>query len=392
MPLNTFVAGNPGSVRTTAEAVSRLARGVDDIASGWQHALTGSESVWEGTAGDAFRSKSTATGQDADALTALFDGLSSALTAFADELTTVQARMAQAVEVAIGGGLRMLGSALILEPGPMPLPPAEQRRQQRAFHEARETVAQARTWEKVAHERLIAALRSNAHGLRNIGRAEVWARVAAAATWPPAAALAGSAAVMDDRAAEATRGAFERAATTGPAAVRGLWGSLTGPQRADLADRFPQLVGNTDGVPVAARDQANRSILGAQRRAISAELDVLGNRIHADFERHGRSDTSKGKEIKQLTEALRGLDALQGRLGASAAASDHYLLGIDSTAAQRGQTIIAHGNPDHADNTMTLVPGTFSDLGDASDYVAQNDKVLARANELSDGKNAAITW
>jgi pimeloyl-ACP methyl ester carboxylesterase len=41
---------------------------------------------------------------------------------------------------------------------------------------------------------------------------------------------------------------------------------------------------------------------------------------------------------------------------------------------------------------MTLVPGTFSDLGDAADYVAQNDKVLNRADELSPGNNVAITW
>ncbi|MFR9731812.1 alpha/beta hydrolase [Saccharopolyspora sp. MS10] len=300
--------------------------------------------------------------------------------------------MAQAEQVAVGGGLAMMGRTLILEPGPMPLAPAELVRQSTAFREARETVAQARVIERTAHERLAAALRSNSAGLELLERAGGWERAAASATSPAAASLAAAAARMDDRALSATRTMIEKAAATGPAAVHGVWSALTGAQRDELADRFPRLVGGTDGVPAAARDRANRSVFAAQRRAVVTELDAARTRLREDFARHGRSDTARGSEIKELGEALRGMDALQAALGPSAETTGYYLLGLDSTAGHRGQVIVAHGNPDLAEHTMTSVPGTFSDLGNAAEYVALNDDVLHRANELSGGRNAVITW
>ncbi|TWF92907.1 alpha/beta hydrolase [Saccharopolyspora dendranthemae] len=392
MPLNIFVACDPGSVRETVSAVRQLASGVDDAASGWQRTITNSEAGWEGQAGGAFRAKAGTTRRDADALANLFNGLGQALTAFADDLTTVKARMAQAQQVATSGGLRMMGAHLILEPGPMPLQPDQQQRQQTAYREAQETINQARSMEKAAHERLAAALKGNADGLQHIGSAGGWAQAAAAATSPAAQALAGAATLMDDRALNATKGMFERAASTSPAAVSGLWGALTSAQQADLMGRFPQMVGNTDGVPSATRDLANRSILQSQRAAITNQIGTLHKQIQDEFERTGHSETSKGHKIRELNEALRGIDSLQNKIGESAAQSDYYLLGLDSTAENRGQAIVAHGNPDFADNTMTLVPGTYSDLGGVTDDVTRNDQVLNRANELSPGNNVAITW
>lgn len=157
-------------------------------------------------------------------------------------------------------------------------------------------------------------------------------------------------------------------------------------------DRFPQMVGSTNGIPAVTRDQANRSILASQRQAVAGQLDAVKNQMREEFEREGHSDTSKGKQIKELSEALHGIDQMQGKLGPAAEASNYYLLGLDSTAEHRGQAIIAHGNPDHADNTMTMVPGTYSDLGGVVDYVEDNDKVLQQADAQSDSRNVAITW
>ncbi|QGK72426.1 hypothetical protein GIY23_19460 [Allosaccharopolyspora coralli] len=92
----------------------------------------------------------------------------------------------------------------------------------------------------------------------------------------------------------------------------------------------------------------------------------------------------------ELEQALEGIDKLENNL----TPGEKFLLGIDSTAGGRGQVIVASGNPDTADNTMTLVPGTFHDLGDATDYVARNDKMLERADAMSSPgtENAAIMW
>ncbi|QUH05718.1 hypothetical protein HUO13_02020 [Saccharopolyspora erythraea] len=96
---------------------------------------------------------------------------------------------------------------------------------------------------------------------------------------------------------------------------------------------------------------------------------------------------SQAEEIRQ---ALEGLDKVEKKIQQP----DHYLLGIDATASGgRGQAIIAHGNPDTAQNVMTTVPGTYSDLGDVVDYVNSSDRVMQRAHAMAPGQSfASITY
>lgn len=385
MSLSIFVAGNPGSVRVSAEAIRQLGAGVEETATGWHRTRSGSEADWDGRAGDAFRDTAGRNGRDADVLAELFTGTADALTVFADDLDTVRSRMEQARQVAVSGGLKMMGESLILEPGPMPLPPEEQKRQQKAFDDAKGTIEQARQLERAAHERLVDLLNRNAEALARIGQAEAWSKAAETATSP----LALAAVAMDVRVTDATRAMFEKALPGGPASVHSMWASLSEAQRADLIAKYPQMVGGTDGVPCVDRDRANRAILASQRAQIVSELQKMDNLI--------RNGGAKGSELSyhmnrrdELREALEGID----RLSANLTPGENFLLGIDSTAGGRGQAIIASGNPDLADNTLTLVPGTFSDLGDAQDYVARNDAMLERANAMSPPgtKNAAIVW
>jgi alpha/beta hydrolase family protein len=70
-----------------------------------------------------------------------------------------------------------------------------------------------------------------------------------------------------------------------------------------------------------------------------------------------------------------------------------YLLSIDSVANNRGQVIIASGNPDTADHVVTTVPGTYSSLGDAMDYVQRGDALIGRAQQLAPLESfASITY
>lgn len=259
-------------------------------------------------------------------------------------------------------------------------------KQEAAFKEAQAIVAEARRLETTAHEKFLAALKTNSSSLDHIGQRDAWAKAAAHATSPAAVELASAATMLDDKAANATKSMFERAMHGGPHEVRGMWASLTSAQQADLTGRFPQMVGSTDGVPAVARDQANRSRLEGQRQAVVNKLREERERLDPDHE-----NAHDWARIDELEEALAGIDKLKATL--EAPGSNHYLLGIDSIAHGRGRVIIASGNPDTADHVMTSVPGTTADLGGATGDVQRNDAMLQRARELAPGQEVAgVTW
>src|SRR5690606_29303411 len=55
-------------------------------------------------------------------------------------------------------------------------------------------------------------------------------------------------------------------ADTDPAEVNRWWKSLTWDQQQYLIHHYPELIGNLDGIPIMARDQANRAHLAQAMR------------------------------------------------------------------------------------------------------------------------------
>ncbi|MEH1169814.1 alpha/beta hydrolase [Micromonospora sp. CPCC 205539] len=166
-----------------------------------------------------------------------------------------------------------------------------------------------------------------------------------------------------------------------PAVVRAWWSGLTPAQRRWLVGHEPALVGRLDGVPVAARDQANRLRLDAWREELLAERRRLLGRVPpgpaASVRLHG------------LAARLAGLDALSGRLAAGDPRA--YLLGLDPTG--EGRVVVALGDPDHADRVLTYVPGMTAGLDDAPGELDRAARVLGRCAALAPGeRSAAVLW
>ena len=166
------------------------------------------------------------------------------------------------------------------------------------------------------------------------------------------------------------------AAGAEPAAVRDWWEGLTAAQRRWLVLREPATIGRLDGVPVAARDQANRLLLETQRAGL----------LH----RWARRRDRPGLELARVEAALTGLDAIEDRLAADSGPRA-YLLGLDT--AGDGRVIVAVGNPDRADNVLTYVPGMTSDLARADREFARALQVVRRCVELGPTEQtAAVLW
>ncbi|MDI2031683.1 alpha/beta hydrolase [Saccharopolyspora sp. TS4A08] len=409
--LNTWVAGNPGAMRGYAQQVHKLSSGVEKVATGAFDARNQAASEWDGAASEAFQGWTSQQGGDGDALAGMFGRVASAVEAWCDEIDTVKSRMEQAKQVANGGGLIVLRD-LIYPPKPLPAadpnaipgsgtqPPQAQSEAAQAKHaqaeaayaEAEATVTQARDMERSAHAQLIRALDAAKNDVGLISQAGVWEQAGANPSSPAGTALAGAATAMETRAAEATKGIFEQATAHGPAATRACWDSLSTAQRADLMDRFPQMIGNGNGLPTTVRHEANLALLASQRQALESKYRAVQQRI-ADI-RPGDGLAAEKERLEtqkeQLEESLAGLK----QLDTTVHQPGHYLLGIDATASGgRGQAIIANGNPDTAQNVMTTVPGTYSDLGDVMNYSTDADKVMQRAQALEPNQSfASITY
>ncbi|GAB2703223.1 alpha/beta hydrolase [Kitasatospora kifunensis] len=124
----------------------------------------------------------------------------------------------------------------------------------------------------------------------------------------------------------------------GPAAVAAWWRGLPPEEQQRLITTRPDLIGNRDGLPAAARDQANRLLL---------------RRYLADYAAHSwLSDADQAK--------LAGFRAIQDRLDRSGGTPPVFLYGIGDQG--QGRAILSFGDPDTATNVSTYVPGLGSEL------------------------------
>ena len=172
------------------------------------------------------------------------------------------------------------------------------------------------------------------------------------------------------------------AAGAGPAEVGRWWAGLTPAERRWLVAREPALVGRLDGVPVTARDQANRLLLAARRAALLARERELLSRAP-----RGPVEVAR---LARVAAALRGLDGLAERLAAPGPPRA-YLLGLDP--AGDGRAIVALGNPDRAGAVLTYVPGMTADLADAPGELGRAARVLDRCAALAPAEEtAAVLW
>lgn len=176
-------------------------------------------------------------------------------------------------------------------------------------------------------------------------------------------------------------GAYQPPAGADPALVRLWWGQLTPAQRRWLVSHEAAMIGRLDGVPVAARDQANRLLLTVRRAALLAERAILAHRF------------PRGPlELAALTHVDRrivGLDGIEHRL--TEGVPRGYLLGLDP--AGDGRAMVALGNPDRAANVLTYVPGMTSDLASFGGELGRAERVAARCTELDpQAETAAVLW
>ncbi|MEV0650208.1 alpha/beta hydrolase [Phytomonospora sp. NPDC050363] len=179
-----------------------------------------------------------------------------------------------------------------------------------------------------------------------------------------------------------------------PAEVNAWWKSLTPAEREALKNEYPERIGDLDGVPAKDRDDANRLKLDDRRQAIDDRVRQIDGELANN--RPGLDEDALAEERRELLGERAVLDKLENRLDEVDARGGEktFLLKIDPTGD--GKAIVAVGDPDKADNIVTYVPGTTTDLGNIGDDGSDIDRTAIMQTDaaaLDPGKKtSSILW
>ncbi|GAA2826049.1 alpha/beta hydrolase [Crossiella cryophila] len=173
------------------------------------------------------------------------------------------------------------------------------------------------------------------------------------------------------------------------------WRKLSPEEQLRLIREQPELVAGLDGLPTAARDDANRLLLGrtsedlrAQARRLREEATRLdGGIVPQSGEGVGGADPVNRAgllaEADRLDQRAKHLDELSARLGPdvgydprnpTAGDQKYFLLGFDN--ADDGRAIVSRGNPDTAANVATLIPGISHNISTLATPSAPGEQTI----------------
>ncbi|MFH8872145.1 alpha/beta hydrolase [Streptomyces griseus] len=181
-------------------------------------------------------------------------------------------------------------------------------------------------------------------------------------------AIPGSGARVDAEVRDAERahlsGRIPQNAT--PAGNKAWWDGLSPEERERYIELVPERIGNLDGIPVLARDAANR-------RNLPALIDKL-----------------EGVDTDKARDQLAGLREIDRQLKENGK-PPMYLIGIGDEG--NGRAIVSFGNPDASQHVSAYVPGLNTSL---DEEFAKNDLGRARDTAIGaqgyDESTASIVW
>jgi WXG100 family type VII secretion target len=146
-----------------------------------------------------------------------------------------------------------------------------------------------------------------------------------------------------------------------PKEVKDWWKSLPQDKRDQLLRDWPDKLGNLNGIPVVDRDKANQAVMHQDINRV-AEVAAARNVTVEEVLAHPDSYGMNPQMMARYNNALKVQEALN---------TDHLKTGAQTYLQVYepeefkgdGRAAIAIGDPDHADNTAVVVPGTGNSVG-----------------------------
>ncbi|WP_051055177.1 MULTISPECIES: alpha/beta hydrolase [Kitasatospora] len=368
MDVPTLRDADPERLFGAADAYAALAEAFSGHADTWRTGVDGRvrHSGWTGTAADgAHRSLSRTTGKLAAAHLEL-SRIAPVLREGAEAFLSARSKLRAALAYAAAHGFTVADDGGVSWPAPTPAelhdPDAADRSRQGG--DLRDRIADALT--EAAHADQVTAQR--------LRRYTEDARTGAGLD-PGTAAMRLNSAVVDALSPLGGGEDLVRAGLPGkdapPTEVNAWWKSLPPDEQQRLLQAYPAELGNRDGLPTPARDQANR-----------INLDRLVTELS------GRQDLSDWDRKK-----LEGFRAIQGRLAEERGKQPPAYLMVIGDQGQ-GRAAIAYGNPDTADDVVAYVPGLNTEVKNMAGGDANRARDLWQAAHDTDPSRstASIAW
>ncbi|UOZ04063.1 alpha/beta hydrolase [Amycolatopsis sp. WQ 127309] len=333
---------------------------------------------WTGPAADTAGSAHRALMSRIDKLAAGASIVGKAITQAADAITGVQNAITNAEELALKYGYQITDSGTVTDTFRDREPPPDLHPQdrERACRQVVDDVTQAlRTAEDIDSD-LASVLERAETGEFGTGDETTVAAAAAAGALDPGLTLP------------------EPPAGATPSQTAAWWASLSPAGRAILLHDRPAALGAMDGLPAEVRDKANRDVFGQRYSDLRSQRDDLRQRMAA-LDRSDPTQQSEyfdlERELAPVDKKLQGLDAINERLTQPLPGQPPaFLLGVDTNGA--GHAIIAVGNPDHAQNLATYVPGTYAGLDGFATDIQRADIMSQTASMINPVPTSVITW
>ncbi|ORB92502.1 putative alpha/beta hydrolase [Mycobacterium persicum] len=174
---------------------------------------------------------------------------------------------------------------------------------------------------------------------------------------------------------------------TGPEQVKRWWESLSDEQRRLLVDQHPQELGNLNGIPAEVRGQVNLAVMNDDLRRVedaagqhglspdSLRGNALNNVSNDVFSNPGKYGLTAA-DITRYQNAVKTNEGLNHDKGDPRNPRPVMLWAYDPLAYNgKGRAAIAIGNPDRAQNTSVIVPGTNSSVRGGWLYDGHNDAI-----------------
>lgn len=182
--------------------------------------------------------------------------------------------------------------------------------------------------------------------------------------------------------------------TTTPEDVKRWWDSLSRQQRDQLIAQHPPELGNLNGIDTDAHDTINQAVMNddiARVESAASSQHVSVDQVTQHPQQYGLTPTA----ITRYTNALQTRNGLRtDATNPDGSKNPVFLQTYDPEAFDgRGREAIAIGNPDKADNTTVLVPGTGSSVRDGYLSHTEGRNLYTEARRADPNRSdAVLVW
>ena len=181
------------------------------------------------------------------------------------------------------------------------------------------------------------------------------------------------------------------------------WSQQSEAQKQYLCDKYPDLIGNADGVEGWARDRANRNRLPKLKQEAKDNVSTYTELLKSPWI-DSNTRAYYLSELDKAEKAVKAYDAVQEQLDKGISLEDYQhgkkgdpvsLLTLQNDGG-RVKAAMGQGDVDHAKNVATFVPGIGTTVeGSMGEYMRQTKNLRSAAmaqGNLSARDVATVAW